>query len=66
MVAPSGLCVSCGRSMNWCFIHGELHVRCTQCLDFFAVDVGTEVAGYGVREGREASEAGDPLFGEFV
>ena len=42
--------------MQWCFIHGEQMVRCSHCLDFFAVDgvtLGTEVAG-GNREGREA------------
>ena len=42
--------------MQWCFIHGELHVRCEVCMDFFAVDgisTGIEVAGV-YREGREA------------
>jgi len=29
-------------------------VRCEHCLDFFAVDSGTEVAGTEYREGREA------------
>ena len=39
--------------MQWCFIHGEHMVRCSHCLDFFAVDTGTEDAGV-TREGREA------------
>jgi len=40
--------------MEWCFLEGELMVRCDTCTDFFAVDEkGTEVA-YGVPEGREA------------
>ena len=39
--------------MQWSFIRGELVVRCLQCMDFFAVDSGLEVAD-GVREGREA------------
>ncbi len=51
MSAPAGLCISCGRTMQWCFIHGELHVRCRVCMDLFAV--GTEVA-VDYREGREA------------
>ena len=40
--------------MQWCFIHGEEHVKCDTCMDFFAVDSGIEVAGCGLREGREA------------
>ena len=40
--------------MQWCFIHGELHCRCDQCLDFFAVDSGMEYAGCEQSEGREA------------
>ena len=39
--------------MQWSFAGGELVVRCRVCMDFFAVDVGTEVAGSD-REGREA------------
>ena len=35
--------------MFWCFIGGELMVRCDVCWDLF----GTEVAG-SYREGREA------------
>ncbi len=57
MSAPAGLCISCQRPMQWSVIRGELVVRCRECMDFFAVDSvlqGTEVAGYGVREGREA------------
>ena len=55
MSAPAGLCESCGMPMQWCFIHGELVVRCDGCIDLFPVDssYGTEVAG-GNREGREA------------
>ena len=45
--------MSCGMSMQWCSIDGELHVRCIHCLDFFAVDSGMEDAGDD-REGREA------------
>jgi len=40
--------------MEWCFIDGDLVVRCDTCWDMFAVDSGTGVAEYGVREGREA------------
>ena len=29
-------------------------VRCSECLDFFAVDSGMEVAGVNHHEGREA------------
>ncbi len=54
MSAPAGLCGSCGLPMQWCFIHGELAVRCSECIDFFPVDSGTEAAGYEVHEGREA------------
>ena len=57
MSAPAGLCVSCGLPMQWCFIHGEQMVRCSHCLDFFAVEgvtLGTEVAGSDNHEGREA------------
>ena len=42
--------------MQWCFVGGELVVRCSECMDFFAVDEpfsGMEVADE-VREGREA------------
>ena len=53
MSAPAGLCESCGMAMKWCFIRGDLHARCSQCMDFFAVDSGLEVAE-GIREGREA------------
>jgi len=56
MSAPAGTCGSCGMEMQWTFIHGELHVRCSVCMDFFAVEgvtLGTEVAGV-YREGREA------------
>jgi len=40
--------------MQWCFIHGEEMVRCSHCLDFFAVDTGMDPAGTEYREGREA------------
>ncbi len=40
--------------MHWTFIHGELMVLCETCMDFFAVDGGTEGAGVDIREGREA------------
>ena len=40
--------------MQWCFIHGELMARCRQCIDFFAVDSGTEDAGVSIVRGREA------------
>ena len=54
MSAPAGVCVSCGRPMQWSFIHGNMVVRCDQCVDFFAVDgLGMDPAG-GTREGREA------------
>ena len=55
MNPPAGLCESCGGSMDWCFIHGKLHVRCGTCLNLFGVEgaPGTEVAG-SIREGREA------------
>ena len=53
MSAPAGLCASCGMPMQWCFIHGEHMVRCDTCWDMFAVDGGTDVAGW-YREGREA------------
>ena len=39
--------------MQWNFMYGYLHVRCRDCLDFFAVDHGTDVARED-REGREA------------
>jgi len=40
--------------MEWCFIHGELNVRCSGCMDFFAVDSGMEDAGMEAMRGREA------------
>ena len=46
--------MSCGGAMQWCFIDGEQMVRCSQCIDFFAVDTGMEDAGSANREGREA------------
>ena len=39
--------------MQWSVIRGELVVRCKECMDFFAVESSTEVAGV-TREGREA------------
>jgi len=54
MTAPAGLCGSCGTPMQWSFIHGDLVVRCDTCIDFFAVDSGTEGAGVDHRERREA------------
>ncbi len=52
--APGGLCGSCGRTMQWTFIDGELMVKCFCCFDLFGVEVGTEGAGVDLREGREA------------
>ena len=53
MSGPAGLCISCNRPMQWCFILGELMVRCSECMDFFAVGGGPDLAGDN-REGREA------------
>ena len=53
MSAPAGLCISCQQAMQWSFIAGELVVRCSECMDFFAVESGT-VPAYEVHEGREA------------
>ena len=50
MNAPAGLCGSCGRSMQWTVIEGELHVRCKVCMDLF----GMVPAGVTNHEGREA------------
>jgi len=53
--APAGVCVSCGRLLQWTFIDGLLYVRCRICYDLFGMDV----AGEGTRGRREAGEAGD-------
>jgi len=50
MSAPAGLCLSCGKPMQWTMIDGELYVRCRICRDLF----GTDVAGPEAYEGREA------------
>ena len=50
MAAPAGVCISCGRGLQWTFIDDEMYVRCLLCLDLF----GTEVAVRKYHEGREA------------
>ncbi len=50
MAAPAGVCVSCGEDLQWTMHRGLLYVRCRYCIDLF----GTELAGDGVRERREA------------
>ncbi len=42
--------------MQWTFIHGDLYVRCRDCMDLFGVggDPGTGFAGVDTMRGREA------------
>jgi len=50
MVAPAGICVSCGGELQWTFFGEVMMVRCPRCPDLF----GTHVAGSANHEGREA------------
>jgi len=50
MVAPGGLCGSCGRDLQWMMHEGLLWVRCRWCVDLFGTDLGDGES----REGREA------------